>query len=190
MVRRHFEAMNDALKLQWEIIAWQQKGLSFLDSYWRFSDPEGNQTKAYNEQILEQLKLAPEENVAAKIVQGLLELRLGQNKEALGTLSTAIREETIFSAVALAARSIVYSCRNEKQRAKQDLIAAYKLQMAIRSLLRKRSTITPSRKRLTSCGEENLLVFQGDPYSSENSLIHEFAHNMHLRGLIRVDSIG
>ena len=73
------------------------------------------------------MKLAPDENVAAKIVQGLLELRLGQSKEALTTLSTAIREETVFSAVALAARSNVYSYRNEKQRAKQDLIAAYKL---------------------------------------------------------------
>jgi len=40
---------------------------------------------------------------------------------------------------------------------------------------------------ICSCGEENLLAFQGDPYSSENLLIHEFAHNMHLRGLIRVD---
>ncbi len=40
---------------------------------------------------------------------------------------------------------------------------------------------------LCSCGEENLLGFDGDPYASENLLIHEFAHNMHLRGLIRVD---
>lgn len=38
-----------------------------------------------------------------------------------------------------------------------------------------------------SCGEENLLGFEGDPYSSENILIHEFAHNMHLRGLVNVD---
>ena len=38
-----------------------------------------------------------------------------------------------------------------------------------------------------SCGEENLLCFAGDPYSTENILIHEFAHNIHLRGLINVD---
>ena len=38
-----------------------------------------------------------------------------------------------------------------------------------------------------SCGEENLLNFPGDPYSTENILIHEFAHNMHLRGLVNVD---
>ncbi len=38
-----------------------------------------------------------------------------------------------------------------------------------------------------SCGEENLLNFPGDPYSTENILIHEFAHNIHLRGLINVD---
>jgi len=38
-----------------------------------------------------------------------------------------------------------------------------------------------------SCGEENLLCFPGDPYSTENILIHEFAHNIHLRGVIRVD---
>ncbi|WP_218933725.1 sulfatase-like hydrolase/transferase [Rubripirellula lacrimiformis] len=38
-----------------------------------------------------------------------------------------------------------------------------------------------------SCGEENLLGFDGDPYSTENILIHEFAHNIHLRGLVNLD---
>ena len=38
-----------------------------------------------------------------------------------------------------------------------------------------------------SCGEENLLGFVGDPYSTENILIHEFAHNIHLRGMINLD---
>ena len=36
-----------------------------------------------------------------------------------------------------------------------------------------------------SCGEENLLSFPGDPYSTENILIHEFAHNIHLRGMVK-----
>lgn len=39
-----------------------------------------------------------------------------------------------------------------------------------------------------SCGEENLLGFEGDPYHQESILIHEFAHNIHLRGLVNVDS--
>ena len=38
-----------------------------------------------------------------------------------------------------------------------------------------------------SCGEENLLGFDGDPYSTENILIHEFAHNIHLRGMVNLD---
>lgn len=38
-----------------------------------------------------------------------------------------------------------------------------------------------------SCGEENLLGYPGDPYPTENILIHEFAHNLHLRGLVNVD---
>lgn len=38
-----------------------------------------------------------------------------------------------------------------------------------------------------SCGEENLLGFPGDPYSAENILIHEFAHNIHLRGMNNID---
>ena len=41
---------------------------------------------------------------------------------------------------------------------------------------------------LCSCGEENLLAFAGDPYAAENILIHEFAHNIHLRGMMNVDS--
>lgn len=38
-----------------------------------------------------------------------------------------------------------------------------------------------------SCAEENVLAFPGDPYSTECIVIHEFAHNIHLRGLIRID---
>ena len=38
-----------------------------------------------------------------------------------------------------------------------------------------------------SCGEENLLGYAGDPYTAENIFIHEFAHNLHLRGLANVD---
>jgi len=38
-----------------------------------------------------------------------------------------------------------------------------------------------------SCGEENLLGYDGDPYAAECILIHEFAHNIHLRGLLNVD---
>ena len=40
---------------------------------------------------------------------------------------------------------------------------------------------------LCSCAEENLLAYAGDPYAAECILIHEFAHNIHLRGLSNVD---
>ena len=39
----------------------------------------------------------------------------------------------------------------------------------------------------TSCGEENLLNYPGDPYWSENILIHEFSHAIHEMGLSTVD---
>ena len=39
----------------------------------------------------------------------------------------------------------------------------------------------------TSCGEENLLCFPGDPYATENILIHEFAHTIHQIGLAEAD---
>ena len=38
-----------------------------------------------------------------------------------------------------------------------------------------------------SCAEENLLCFPGDPYSTENILIHEFAHTIQEMGLCVVD---
>lgn len=38
-----------------------------------------------------------------------------------------------------------------------------------------------------TCAEENVLGYPGDPYESECILIHEFAHNIHLRGLSNVD---
>lgn len=39
----------------------------------------------------------------------------------------------------------------------------------------------------TSCGEENLLNYPGDPYTTENILIHEFSHAIHQMGLSTVD---
>ena len=38
-----------------------------------------------------------------------------------------------------------------------------------------------------SCAEENLLGFPGNPYGSENILVHEFAHAIDLMGLRRID---
>lgn len=38
-----------------------------------------------------------------------------------------------------------------------------------------------------TCAEENILGYPGDPYEKENILIHEFAHSIHLRGLMNVD---
>jgi hypothetical protein len=45
-----------------------------------------------------------------------------------------------------------------------------------------------SRTRpVVSCGEENLLGYQGDPYVGENILIHEFSHAIHGMGLRTLD---
>jgi len=41
---------------------------------------------------------------------------------------------------------------------------------------------------LCTVAEENVLGYPGDPYVKECILIHEFAHNMHLRGMLNVDS--
>lgn len=38
-----------------------------------------------------------------------------------------------------------------------------------------------------SCAEENTLGYPGDPYAAENIFIHEFAHNIHLRGMVKLD---
>ena len=38
-----------------------------------------------------------------------------------------------------------------------------------------------------SCGEENLLCYQGDKYSTENILVHELAHAIHEVGMREVD---
>ena len=46
---------------------------------------------------------------------------------------------------------------------------------------------TPARPAV-SCGEENLLNYSGDPYSTENILVHEFAHAIHQMGLNTVDT--
>ena len=45
---------------------------------------------------------------------------------------------------------------------------------------------TPQRPAV-SCGEENLIHCPGDPYATENILVHEFAHAIHQMGMNRVD---
>ena len=40
---------------------------------------------------------------------------------------------------------------------------------------------------VVSCGEENMLGYRGDPYSTENILIHEFGHGIDGVGLRAVD---
>ncbi len=52
---------------------------------------------------------------------------------------------------------------------------------------RARGTGGSAEDPFCSCGEENLLAYAGDPYAAENILIHEFAHNIHLRGMVNVD---
>ena len=44
-----------------------------------------------------------------------------------------------------------------------------------------------TRDPICSCAEENVLAYPGDPYYSESILIHEFSHNIHLCGLMKVD---
>ena len=41
--------------------------------------------------------------------------------------------------------------------------------------------------RESSCGEENLLNYPGDPYAGYNVLIHEFSHSVHKYGLNAVE---
>lgn len=43
------------------------------------------------------------------------------------------------------------------------------------------------RRPAVSCGAENLLGYPGDPYATENILIHEFGHAIHQMGLREVD---
>ena len=38
-----------------------------------------------------------------------------------------------------------------------------------------------------SCGEENLLALEGDPYQAESILVHEFGHAIHDSGLATLD---
>ena len=126
-VRRRLEALGDLSKLQQDVVGWKQKWPSFFESLWRFSDPEGTQTKLENEEILAQLKTASPTNISAKIVQGLVELRLHQSDEALGSLESALKQETMLSPIANAARSVVHAYRFEPKKSKSDILQAIKL---------------------------------------------------------------
>jgi cyclophilin family peptidyl-prolyl cis-trans isomerase len=44
------------------------------------------------------------------------------------------------------------------------------------------------RAPAVSCGEENLLAYPRDPYSTENICVHEFAHAIHEMGMNSVDA--
>ena len=53
--------------------------------------------------------------------------------------------------------------------------------------LRARGLGATRRHPCVSCGEENLLALNGDPYSGENILVHEFGHTIHELGLASTD---
>jgi hypothetical protein len=126
-VRKRIEALNDFQKLQSDYAEWQAKWPTLLDGYWRHTDPEGIRTKSENEAVLEQLKLAKEENTPAKIAQGLIEIRLGHWDEANAALTQAIEQNTSLNAVAYASRAVMNACREEKQKSKSDMQQAFKL---------------------------------------------------------------
>ena len=121
IVRRRMEASRDFEKLQQEVSAWQQKWPALFDPYWRHTDPEGMHTKRENEEVLVALKLRAPNNVPAMIAQGIVEIRLGQSREAVKTLDEAIRTETSLNVIAFAARSLAHSTLDEKQKSKADL---------------------------------------------------------------------
>lgn len=45
----------------------------------------------------------------------------------------------------------------------------------------------PEHDVSASCGEENILCLPGDRYEGENILIHEFAHIIHMIGIVNVE---
>ena len=53
--------------------------------------------------------------------------------------------------------------------------------------VRARGLGATSVRPAVSCGEENLLALDGDPYATENILIHEFAHAIQDMGLVSID---
>jgi hypothetical protein len=53
--------------------------------------------------------------------------------------------------------------------------------------MRARGLGASRRRPAVSCAEENLLCYPGDPYSTENIMIHEFGHAIHDMGLRTVD---
>jgi hypothetical protein len=53
--------------------------------------------------------------------------------------------------------------------------------------IRARGLGASRRTPVVSCAEENLLNYRGDPYSTENILIHEFGHGIQGVGLSSVD---
>jgi hypothetical protein len=126
-IRRRLEAANDFQKLQQDLLDWQNKWPTFFDQYWRFTDPEFIRTKAENNEILEQLKLASARNIPARMTQALVELRLGDSATSLATLTETIHHETPLKPVALAARASVYAYRDEKQKSKADMQHALRL---------------------------------------------------------------
>ncbi|MDR2921221.1 MAG: hypothetical protein LBV72_17895 [Tannerella sp.] len=45
----------------------------------------------------------------------------------------------------------------------------------------------PEHETSASCGEENIICLPGDRYEGENILIHEFAHIIHMVGIVNVE---
>lgn len=126
-IRKRAEAIQDFQQLQADLGEWNAKYFTFFPLYWRYADTEGIRTESENESILAKLRFAPANNVPAKIIKGLIELRLDRNDDALDSLTEAIDQNSGFTSIAYASRAMVHLNRDENKKATKDMQQASKL---------------------------------------------------------------
>jgi tetratricopeptide (TPR) repeat protein len=126
IVRKRAEAVQDLQKLQQDYVDWNAKWPSYFRSFWRFTDAECIRTDSENEIILAKLKVAPENNLPAKIAKSLLELRLDRKDDALVSINQALNQNTSLDAIAYSVRALIHIKKGGNSKANQDLQQAIK----------------------------------------------------------------
>ncbi len=120
---RRSKAFQDLMGLQSSLPAWYQEKSSYVDRFWEFFDLDGSNPVAVNEALISILDEKCTKIPEAIIVKGLLQLRNGDNSEAMKSFDDAYNEDKTKALHGLihAGRSLAYADRDDKKKSKSEM---------------------------------------------------------------------
>jgi tetratricopeptide (TPR) repeat protein len=128
IVRRRIENFEQAQQLEQEFADWTNEWPKFMDRYWVFSDHEKLWNQNEIQQAIKVLNIAHPENYAAMLTLARLKGRIQLEDEAQELVQRVLEADTALNTIALAIQGEVFYIQGEKDKSKNALQKALKLE--------------------------------------------------------------